>query len=227
MVVDQEGRFLSQRTHPEMALTQVAAGIDAILVTGPKTGSVSIPFVPPSREEVRVTIWKDEVHAVGGWPEADRWFSEYLGIRCRLVMFSESSTRNVDSRYATQGEQTSFSDAFPFLLMNEASLQDLNRRIGSRLAMDRFRPNIVVNGCEPYAEDDWNKFRINTVSFQVAKPCARCVITTIDQSTGKSGAEPLKTLATYRTKNGKILFGQNLIHGGAGHISVGDAVVFL
>jgi uncharacterized protein YcbX len=109
-------------------------------------------------------------------------------------------------------------------LVSKASLDELNRRLSLPVTMGRFRPNIVVAGCEPHAEDDWGRVRIGEVDFRVAKPCARCVVVTVDQSTGERGHEPLRTLSTYRTVNGQVLFGQNLIHEGRGVVRVGDEV---
>jgi hypothetical protein len=113
------------------------------------------------------------------------------------------------------------------LLLSEASLEGLNRRLSLPVPMDRFRPNIVVSGCPAHAEDGWRKVRIGSVDFRVVKPCARCVITTTDQETGDRSAEPLRTLATYRVRDSQVLFGQNLIHGGRGSMRVGDPVVVL
>jgi len=130
----------------------------------------------------------------------------------------------MSSSFARPGENVSFADAFPFLLLSEGSLSDLNRRLETPLPIERFRPNIVVSGCEPYAEDGWQQVRIGKVVFRVAKPCARCVITTTDQTSGERGPEPLRTLAQFRQKDGKILFGQNLVHEGRGILRVGENV---
>jgi uncharacterized protein len=119
----------------------------------------------------------------------------------------------------------SFADGFPFLIVSEASLADLNARLpGPPLPIDRFRPNLVVTGCEPFAEDGWSELRIGAMTFRTAKPCSRCVITTIDQTTGEPGPEPLRTLARYRRVDGRVMFGQNLVHAGRGTVRVGDAV---
>jgi hypothetical protein len=136
----------------------------------------------------------------------------------------ESTFRPVNSHYATDNEQVSFTDGFPFLLISEASLQDLNKRLDEPVPMNRFRPNLVVSGCEAFAEDSWRQIRIGSISFNVVKPCERCVITTVDQALGIRGKEPLQTLSQYRRQNGKILFGQNLIHTSLGALQVGDSV---
>jgi hypothetical protein len=156
--------------------------------------------------------------------EADEWFSRMLSFRCRLVYMPDSSHRLVDQQYAHRQEVTSFSDAFPLLLIGQASLDDLNKRLPSPLPMDRFRPNIVFSGGEPYQEDNMPHFQISGISFFGVKPCARCVITTIDQSTAGKSKEPLRTLNGYRARNNKIYFGQNLLFGGVGKICVNDVI---
>jgi len=225
MLVDGDGTFISQRTHARLALIRVFLGTETMVVTAPGMSGLTIPFNPPATEDLDVTIWRDIVRAAAGWSEACSWFSDYVGNVCRLVKFSVSSTRGVDARYATDGEETAFADAFPFLLLSEASLGDLNSRLPAPMEMNRFRPNIVMSGSGPYAEDGWKRIRIGTVWFRVAKPCARCVIPTINQATAERGREPLQTLSTYRSRDGKTVFGQNLIHEGTGRIAVGDPVI--
>jgi uncharacterized protein YcbX len=132
--------------------------------------------------------------------------------------------RQVDETYARPGDITSFSDGFPLLLISEASLQDLNSRLELPVPMRRFRPNLVISGCTPYAEDEWQRIRIGEIEFEVAKPCSRCIIPTIDTETAQRNPdrEPLRTLATYRRRDNKVYFGQNLIHRGTGLLKVGD-----
>ncbi len=121
----------------------------------------------------------------------------------------------------------SLADGFPLLLVSQASLADLNSRLERPLLMDRFRPNLVVSGCEPFAEDSWKLVRVGELTLRVVKPCARCVITTVDQATAAKGKEPLRTLATFRKHGTKVLFGQNLIHDGTGTLRAGDTVEVL
>jgi uncharacterized protein YcbX len=132
--------------------------------------------------------------------------------------------RPIKSRYQVNNEQVSFADGFPFLLISDASLADLNQRLEQPVPMNRFRPNLVVSGCEAFAEDGWQSIRIGSIGFRVVKPCDRCVITTVDQTQGIRGKEPLLTLAQYRRWDGKIWFGQNLIHEQLGMLKVGDSV---
>jgi uncharacterized protein YcbX len=141
-----------------------------------------------------------------------------------LAYMPEASHRPVDPDYARNGELTSFSDGYPLLLIGQAALDDLNARLAIPVSMERFRPNIVFSGGSPYLEDSWQAFSIGQMLFRAVKPCARCVLTTIDPLTGVRGPEPLRTLATYRTRANKVLFGMNLLYEGSGRLSVGDAL---
>ncbi|MEB3338842.1 MAG: MOSC domain-containing protein, partial [Leptolyngbyaceae bacterium] len=154
-------------------------------------------------------------------------FSTFLDTPCRLVRISETYDRPVDRTYSPQAAQVSFADGFPLLMISEASLADLNQRLVDPLPMNRFRPNLVVSGCEPFAEDTWQTLRIGEVTFYGVKPCTRCVVTTTDQRTAIRGQEPLVTLAQYRRIPGGIIFGQNLVHAGVGEVQVGNGVEVL
>jgi len=172
----------------------------------------------------RVQIWEDSVDAIDTGDEAALWFASMMGCSCRLVYMPDDAHRLADSRYARQESLVSFADAFPVLLLSQASLDELNTRLPEPVTMDRFRPNLVIGGCSPYEEDTWERIQIGQTYFHVAKPCARCTVPTVDQETGKRGVEPLRTLNSYRTSNGKVYFGQNLIHDGDGNLKVGDPV---
>jgi len=225
MVVDTEGRFVSQRAQP--ALARISQEIDGGLLRLTAHGMpvLEVQEEPAVASPRPVTIWKDTVLAESTGPRAARWFSNYLGAGFELVRMPETSVRRVDPRYSDDADRVGFADGFPFLLLSEGSLDGLNRRLERPVPMDRFRPNIVVGGCDPHAEDSWSSVRIGEVSFRVVKPCARCVITTTDQLTGERSPEPLRTLATYRRQGGGVMFGQNLIHDGPGVIRVGDRCV--
>lgn len=226
MLVDEERVFLSQRRLPRMALVSVRVGGDGLLLDAPGMTPLEVPLGPYGAEGdgLDVVVFGDEVRAARVGPGADGWLSEFLGVRCRMVSMPDGAVRPVDPAYALAGDRTRFSDGFPFLLVSQASLDDLNARMDEPLPVDRFRPNIVVGGCEPYEEDLWGRVSIGGVPFRVAKPCARCAITTTDQQTGERGKEPLKTLATYRKVGGSVYFGQNLIPDGVGTLRVGDAL---
>jgi len=226
MLVDCNNQFISQRDVHQMALMKLSIAEDGISVThSVKESSHTIPFHTTKNEFAAVTIWDDTCTGQFVSDEADEWFSTILEIPCRLVYMPDNTHRITDQRYTSENSITSFSDAYPFLLIGQSSLDDLNSRLAEPLPMNRFRPNIVFTGGEPYREDMMHTFTIGNITFYGVKLCARCVMTTINQDNGTTGKEPLKTLARYRFKNNKIMFGQNLAHKGLGEIRVGDELV--
>ncbi|SDD29088.1 hypothetical protein SAMN05216464_101315 [Mucilaginibacter pineti] len=227
MLVDEHNRFITQREHTQMALLKVLIGIGGLSVTYPSKGSILIPYQYNYQVKHDVVIWDDACTGVYVSNEIDAWFSEVLNIKCRLVYMPDDSEREVDQRYALPGMITSFADGYPFLLIGQASLDDLNSKLHEVVPMDRFRPNIVFTGGNAFEEDQMNHLTISGIDFYGAKLCARCVMTTIDQQTGIKTKEPLKTLAGYRLKSNKIMFGQNLIHKGSGTIAIGDMISVL
>ncbi len=227
MLVGDDGHFLSQREYPQLALVQTSVVGSKLRLDAKGCAGLEVNLEPEPGPSIRATVWKDDCPVLDEGREAASWFSDYLGAGARLVRLADDGARPLGTPSAQPGDRVSFADAYPFLLISEASLEGLNRRLSLPLPMDRFRPNIVVTGCGAHAEDRWRHARIGEVDFRVAKPCARCVITTTNQQTGELGNEPLRTLATYRLEDGKILFGQNLIHGGQGTVGVGDDVVVL
>lgn len=227
LLVDPDGTFLTQRKHARMALMRVALEDGGLLVNAPDMPPLRVPATPLEAEPVTVQIWQDQVRALTVGQKLDAWFSEFLGFPCRLVMMPEDAERQIDPDYANPGEQVSFADGFPYLLIGEGSLEELNGRLDHPLPMNRFRPNLVIRGAPPFAEDGWARIRIGEVTFRVVKPCGRCVVTTTDQDTAEVGEEPLKTLATYRRQGSKVMFGQNLIQDSLGTLRVGDALEVL
>jgi uncharacterized protein YcbX len=224
MLVDESGCFMSQRRFPRMALIGVRLERGGLVVDAPGMPSLEMPLQPQAKRLTLARVWDDLVEVSPISDEADRWFSEVLNVRCRLVYLPDESVRPVDPPSGTPGDQVGLADGFPFLLISEASLADLNARLEQPVPMNRFRPNLVVRGCEPFAEDDWRLVRIAPITFRVVKPCARCAITTVDQRTAATGKEPLRTLARFRKRNNKVLFGQNLIHEKSGTLHTGDPV---
>lgn len=227
MLVDAGGRFVSQRTFPRMATLAVALDETRLRVWHREQpdDALLIPYQTASSATIRVEIWDDTVEALLVSEAADRWFSEKLGTPLRLVFLPEAPRRAVDPRYALAHDHVSFADGYPYLIISQASLDDLNRRLPEPIGMQRFRPNLVVQGALPYAEDHWTDFRIGEVTFGGVKPCARCVLTTLDPVSLEKGPEPLKTLATYRKQDNKILFGMNtLLVGQEGLLRVGDPI---
>jgi hypothetical protein len=222
MIVDEEGRFLTQRTLPKMALLHVALREDHLSITSRGLSELSVPFLTPSTGMLRVQVWNDSLDAFDVGQEAASWFTELLGVRCRLVQMPGHPSRFINSKYAPQNSPVSFADAFPLLLISQKSLDDLNARLAEPVPMNRFRPNLVIDGAFAFEEDTWRSIQIGTVSFRVAKPCARCTVPTVNQDTAESGKEPIRTLSTYRTRDSKVYFGQNLIHEVRGILKVGD-----
>jgi uncharacterized protein YcbX len=224
MLVDEAGRFMSQRGFPRMALIGVRIESDHLAIDAPDMPSLEVPLRPPEAGLRLARVWDDlvEVSTVGD--DADRWFGEFLDVRCKLVYLPDESMRPVDPPYGSTEVQVGLADGFPFLLVSEASLADLNARLEHPLPINRFRPNLVVRGCEPFAEDGWRLIRIGKITLSLVKPCARCTITTVDQRTATTGKEPLRTLAKFRRAGNKVLFGQNLIHDETGTLRVGNPV---
>ena len=225
MVVNGSGEFLSQRDHPRLALVSTGILDGSLLLEAPGMAALEIPLDPQPTVQTSVRVWKDHCSATWTGERPARWFSEVLGLPCNLVHMAEDTIRPADRAYAPDGTQVSFADAFPFLVISEASLADLNRRLAEPLPMNRFRPNLVIADSEPYAEDGWDRLEINGVRLRVVKPCARCVITTTDQATAERSQEPLRTLGRYRKVRGKVMFGQNAVHETLGRIRVGDLVI--
>lgn len=226
MLVDHSGLFVSQRTYPQLALLGVKILHDHLEVFHKQNISYQLTFTIDrvTGPEMEVTVWDDQVLAKVVDPKVSKWFSEFLGFEVHLVVMPENSHRKVDPRYAVQGESVSFADGMPYLIIGEASLEDLNSKLETPVPMDRFRPNIVFSGGTPFLEDELKKITIGEVSFQVIKPCARCVLTTVDQQSGEKGKEPLRTLSEYRTRNNKVYFGQNMVSLQAGTVRVGDLI---
>jgi len=220
MLIDAEDKFITARTFPKLVLVNSQISGEVLRLSAPGMRELSVPLSGVFKYGCSVQIWKDQCTAHYCGKEAERWFSRYLSIPVRLVYMPQESQRLVDRNYSDGGRIVSFADGYPFLLISEASLADLNRRLKTPLEMERFRPNLVIKGCRAYEEDCWKAIRIADILFLVAKPCSRCVITTIDPSQGTTSREPLRTLATYRASQGKVFFGQNLIHDKEGSIAV-------
>lgn len=231
MLVDADnGRFITQRLLPQMS--QLSALYDArggLTLSAPGRDDLSVALPDPEQDLRGVIVWRDSLRVPDAGDAAAAWLSDLLGKSCRLVQVPEGRTRQVDTAYAQRGDHVAFADGFPLLLIGQASLEDLSQRVGQPLSMLRFRPNLVVTGSEPYAEDSWKRIRIGEVEFDVAKGCSRCILTTIDPQTGERNAqrEPLATLKTYRERDGDVFFGQNLLPRGVGELQLGMTVEVL
>lgn len=232
MLVDAAGQFVTQREIAGMALlgTAVEPPFLSVFLKKNPAQKIQIPLDPPVSEmaKMRVQVWSANCAARRYGSEINDWFSDVLGQKLQLVFMPDTTRRPADSRYAPRGQHVSFADGFPFLLIGQASLDELNSRLAQPLPMNRFRPNLVFTGGAPFEEDGWSHFFIGDQPFQGVKPCGRCIITTTDQETALRAAEPLKTLAMYRRVENKILFGQNAVWLGreaAPRISVGAEIV--
>jgi uncharacterized protein YcbX len=227
MLIDKAGIFMSQRTYSAMALLQVSLTAGGMMITHKHNllTPLPIPFATTTGKEITVNIWDDVCIAIEVSAIAGEWFSDALKMQVQLVYMPAAAQRLVDTNYADNKEIVSFADAYPFMMIGQSSLDDLNSRLSKPVLMNRFRPNFVFKGGTPYCEDAINIFCIGDITFTAVKPCARCVLTTIDQEQAVKGAEPLKTLSAYRTNKNKVLFGQNLLHTNTGKIKVGDKVI--
>ncbi|MGH9885243.1 MAG: MOSC domain-containing protein [bacterium] len=225
MIVDDWARFISQRSHPRLALVAPRLHDGCVTLAAPGMPPLSVPVVRQGATRT-VVVWNDECEAVDQGREASEWLSTYLEARVDLVRMDDRFIRPVDSQYAVRKtDEVSFADAYPLLVISEESLEDLNARLAEPVPMNRFRPNIVVRGGGAFAEDHWRRVRFGEVNAAIVKPCARCSTTTVDQDTAARGKEPLRTLATYRHDPERdVLFGQNVIHAAPGTIRVGDVV---
>jgi len=224
MLIDGNGTFMTQRVFPKMALFKLTLEPDKFIIRH-RTHSIALPFnSAPSGNLIETKIWDDTVITREVGTTYNQWFSAALEMDCKLVYFPENNPRPVDSRYKVNNDHVSLADGYPFLIIGQESLHDLNSRLEENLPMNRFRPNFVFTGGTAYEEDTWRHFKIGNNGFIGVKPSSRCVLTTINQDTGKKGVEPLKTLANYRKRNNKIYFGQNVIALDYGQISVGESI---
>lgn len=228
MVVDASGLFVSQRTQPRLALVEPTVNQELLTLRAPGMPPLALPVTGRAGPEQAVTIWTHACRALDQGHEAGAWFSQYLGQPARLVRIGAGFERAVNEAAYPAGAEVGFADGYPLLVLSVASLGDLNARLVEPVPMNRFRPNLVIDGCPAFAEDGWSRIRIGEVTFQMVTPCARCAITTVDQATGVQGTEPLTTLASYRrSPTGAVLFGRNVVHQGVGSIRVGDVVEVL
>lgn len=225
LVVDDAGDFVSQRTQPRLALVRPSLAGDVLVLEAPGQPPLELPTAPAGAGTRTVRVFKDALTAASAGPAADAWISGFLGVPAHIVAFAADGIRPVDPRYARRPtNRVAFVDAYPCLLIGQASLDLLNERLPWPVPMNRFRPNLVVEGTAPHAEDAWRRIRVGDVAFDVVKPCARCTVPTVDQRTAVPGEEPLRTLASYRKVGSKVLFGQNLIHEAPGTLRVGETV---
>ncbi|GJM09082.1 MAG: MOSC domain-containing protein [Lysobacteraceae bacterium] len=229
MLVDQRGRFVTGRTNPQLTAIRCQPQGDGWRVTTPGKPSLSLHGNADGDRRLQATVWTDQVSASTFGVEVDQWFSDVLEQPVRLVMMDAQSERGIEPGFGQPGDQVSFADGYPLLLISRAAVDELNRHLSTPVKMANFRPNLVVSDCSAHAEDQWHRIRVGEVEFDLVKPCARCVFTTVDpeRHQKRTDGEPLRTLVRYRRRDGKVMFGQNVIARGAGRISAGDVVEVL
>ena len=231
MLVDEaSGRFLTQRAVARMSqLSALYNERGGLTLSAPGHSAIDVA-VPGADAELRgVTIWRDTLRVPDAGAEAAAWVSDFVGKPTRLVQVPLERARTTEAGYGKDDDQVAFADGFPLLLIGQASLEDLSQRVGRPLEMLRFRPNLVIEGSSAYAEDGWKRVRIGDIEFRLVKPCARCILTTIDPQTGERSAdrEPLATLQQYRAEEDGAMFGQNLVNDSNGRLEVGMPVTVL
>lgn len=229
VVTRPDGVCITQREEPRLALLVPVLDNGTLRIRRPDGAELAVE--PAGGAPIRVTVWDDTVEAQPAGPAADRWLAAFLGIACRIAYLPDTAVRPAGSR-APLGTRVGFHDAYPIHLVSQAAVDALNRRLRERgrpedITVQRFRPNIVVAGTAPHAEDTWRRVALADTEFAVVKPCDRCSVTTVDPATGLRGTEPLATLATYRRRDGKVFFGQNLVHLGHGEIATEAPVTVL
>ncbi len=221
MVVDRDGRFVTQRTHPVLQSVTVKLRSDGLSVSRP--GGESLVIESSLEDRLEVVVWKDTVEAADAGDAAAAWFSELLEEPVRLV--EQTGRRAIDAEYS-DGE-VGFADGFPVLLLGAGSVSQIANQAGISLDARRFRPNIVISGAEPFAEDRWRRVAIGDLVFDFVKPCTRCSMVNVEPDTQQPGKEPLRSLANYRRFDSGVVVGQNAVHSGHGRIEVGQIVRIL
>ena len=222
MIVDEQGEFMTQRDFPRLALVTPRIKAETLELRAPGMLRLEIPLGLPDPEEAKtlnVRVWNDMVPAYDCDETTAAWFSNYLGTPCRLVRFHADARRLASEKWTGGIEApTLFSDGFPMLVISEGSLADLNEKLKAQgretLPMNRFRPNIVIGGIDAFEEDYAQSFTLGAAKLKPVKPCARCNVPSIDQSTGQPGPDPLDILQSYRANpklDGALTFGMNTI----------------
>lgn len=240
MLVDEQNVFFTQREFPKMATIKLEINFNYLRVSADNFEDLYVPFEPQTNERIKVQVWQNVCDAIVSENQINGWFSDVLETKCRLVYMPDDSERVVNPLFNRNNDIVSFADGYPFLLISESSMKDLNKKLEAPISMNRFRPNFVIKNSDAFAEDNWKKIKIGETIFRSTKPCARCVVTTIDQIKGiPTGKEPLQTLSKYRLakdifpldfkaldldKNA-VLFGQNLVAENFGKtLKIGDRV---
>ena len=241
MVVDPNGLFLTQREHPKLALIRPTISDGKLVLEANGASAISIPLAHDNLKQlasIQVQVWDDKLLAYDQGQECADWFKAILGVACRLVKFHPSSTRVANNIWTgNRNVATHFSDGYPLLLISEASLTDLNQKLTAlnlvQVPMNRFRPNIVINGVDAFEEEYAESFTMDdahqTICLKPIKPCPRCPMPAVDQITAHVGDNPVDVLQTYRSNtilDGAVTFGMNVIvaQGSGQYLKLGDVL---
>ena len=227
LLVDAAGHFLSQRQLPAMARIRTRLEGATLRLRAPGQGDLTLPLEGRPGPRRSAELWGQEVGGIDQGDPCAHWLSRFLGLPCRLLHMPRDFDRRVSTRYFAGLAHTAYSDGYPLLLISEESLAELNQRLSHPVAMERFRPNLVVRGGPPFGEDTWRRLRIGDQELVFTKPCSRCAVTTVDPESGQRGPEPLRTLARFRRFPDGVLFGVNLVHLGRGLLETGAPVEIL
>lgn len=226
MLVDQDGKFMSQRENAQLALFECSLSKSEINVSY-QSDSIAIPLNQNEDNLEKVSVWDSEFHAQTIGNVYNKWFSDRLNKVVKLVKMTAKSKRVKKFSKAPFSSEVSMADGYPFLILGEESLRHLNSKLEKEVDSNRFRANFIVSSQIAHEEDLWQKIRIGSAEFLNIKPCARCIMITINQHNANKGAEPLKTLSSYRKQQNKIYFGSNMILIKEGQISIGDKLQFI
>jgi uncharacterized protein YcbX len=232
MVVDDAGRALTQRECPRLARIEVdldvRPGAGRLVLAAPGCVPLSLPLEDRAGSRLPVAVWRHRGDGLDQGDAAARWLASFLERPCRLVRLPPDHARRVNPERHPDEAHTSFTDGYPFLVLSEASLDELNARLATPVGIERFRPNLVLRGAAPYAEDGWRRIRVGRLELALVKPCPRCIVTTVDPQRGeRAGNEPLLTLARYRRGEEGPPFGVYAVARGEGELAVGMEVAVL
>lgn len=229
ILVDENNHFITQRQFPKLSTIKTTIETKGINLFNKEIADIFIPFNPKEKNYIEVKVWRSTCKALVADESINKKISAFLSTNCKIAFMPEETKRSVNPDYDVLGNSNvSFADGYPFLIISEESLNELNSKLEKKILMNRFRPNIVISGGIPFQEDTWTKIKIGTCVFHIVKPCERCVVTTIEQESGLIlDKEPLKTLASFRTINNKVIFGQNMLVENTGIIKLGDSIEIL
>jgi len=228
MLINDKNVFVSQRNFPQLSQIEVGINENDLVLRDRRSNQVIRHRLEFELQKTEVSIWKDKTSAhLFLYKELDEWISAKIGTPLRFAYMDESDHRAIDPTYGKEGELVSFADGFPILLCNSSSLEALNDELSIPIKMNHFRPNIIIEHDEAWAEDNWKKIKIGSVILRTPKPCARCKVINIDPESGNQNSEILHALSKKRMYDGKVYFGLNAIVEKTGSIKLNDQVEIL